>query len=115
MSVIELSLRRTGPARAAVVANRRLTWSTAIAGLVLVIWLIPIKRYTLPVNLPFHLEVYRLYIILLLLALLSARLSGRLRLDLAGHGAPLIVVAAVAICSQITNSGEINRLGLQTQ
>ena len=41
-------------------ANAAIEWPRSIAALILVILFIPIRRYTLPVNLPFQLEPYRL-------------------------------------------------------
>ena len=37
-----------------------MSWGGAMALLVLAVWLVPIKDYRLPVDLPFSLEVYRL-------------------------------------------------------
>ena len=44
-------------------------WHGLLAGLILVILFIPIRRYSLPGNLPFELEPYRLLVIVLLVAL----------------------------------------------
>ncbi len=60
------------------------TWPNAIAGLVLVIWLIPIKLYRLPAGLPFNLEIYRIAVGVLVLAFIFGVLSGRLPADRGG-------------------------------
>ena len=39
--------------------NGRIDWQVLLAGLVLVILFIPIRRFTLPAALPFELEPYR--------------------------------------------------------
>ena len=58
-----------------VVASRTLlSWHALLAGLVLVILFIPIKRYSLPGNLPFELEPYRLYVAFLATMWLAALL-----------------------------------------
>jgi hypothetical protein len=92
-----------------------LTWPVAISSLVLLIWLIPIKRYALPVGLPFRLELYRLFILVLVAALAIALAMGRTRLGFAGHAKPVLLLAAVALGSQVANAHVINSLGLQAQ
>src|SRR4051794_24958976 len=42
--------------------KRLLAWPSLTVGLVLVILFIPIRRYTIPGNLPFQLEPYRLLV-----------------------------------------------------
>ena len=119
MSVVEL---RPSPPRdrlasetAAESGARSLFWPGAVSGLVLVIWLIPIKRYALPVNLPFRLELYRLLILALAMAFILAILLGRTRLRFAGHARPVVILAAAALGSQVANARVIDSLGLQTQ
>jgi hypothetical protein len=92
-------------------------WSMTggLIALVAVIWLIPIKRYKLPVELPFNLEVYRLLILGLTLALAVGILSGRARLSAAGHAKPVLVLAVCALAAQLVNLHQISAAGLQTQ
>lgn len=90
-------------------------WARAIAGLVLVIWLIPTQKYTLPVNLPFNLEPYRLVVLALLAALLVGVLIGTARLSAAAHGRPVVLLAVAALASQAANWSLITSAGLQTQ
>jgi O-Antigen ligase len=92
-----------------------LSWPGAIATLVLLIWLVPTKRYRFPVDLPFKLEPYRLFILLLLGALLVSALIGRLRIQAGGHGKALLVLACAALAAQAANMQAINAAGLQTQ
>jgi hypothetical protein len=79
------------------------TWPNALAGLVLIVWLIPIKLYRLPVTLPFNLELYRVAVGVLLLAFVLGVVTGRLPLTAAGHGLPLAALAGVALVSQVVN------------
>jgi hypothetical protein len=92
-----------------------LTWRTGIILLLAVIWLIPIKKYRLPVDLPFDLEPYRLLIVVLGLAWLLAFISGRATLSAGGQRAPLIFLAVASIGALIVNIGRISDAGLQTQ
>ena len=55
----------------------RLEWRLLLAGLVLVILFIPIRRYTFPGNLPFALEPYRILVALLLTGWLASSLIDR--------------------------------------
>lgn len=80
-----------------------LTWGVAIVSLVALVWFVPIKLYTLPIQVGFSLEPYRLAVIVLTLALLGAAASGRIRLTAAGAGKPLALLAVVAIVTQIVN------------
>src|ERR1700674_1327659 len=89
---------------AGVAAERRLfTWPRAVVTLVAVIWLIPIKSYAFPVKLPFHLEPYRLLIMVMAIAWVIAALSGRARFSAAGHGRPIAAMVLVAIIALVAN------------
>jgi polysaccharide biosynthesis protein PslJ len=92
-----------------------LSWQGAVVALVLVIWLIPIKSYKLPVNLPFNLEIYRFVIIALLFAWVLTVARGSARLDAAGHGKPLVVLGIVAVTALLVNRDAITAAGLETQ
>jgi hypothetical protein len=61
------------------------------------------------------LEPYRLVIISLTLVLVIAVLTGRTRLNFAGHGKPILLLAVVALASQVANASAINALGLESQ
>jgi hypothetical protein len=92
-----------------------LSWQGAISALVLLIWFIPTKRYRFPVDLPFKLEPYRLFILILLGALLVSALIGRRRIQAAGHGKAVLLLGGAAFASQAANRQAINAAGLQTQ
>src|SRR4051812_37264200 len=69
----------TTPLLAAVIAlglgyRRLLAWRSLMVGLVAVILFIPIRRYTIPINLPFQLEPYRLLVAFIALAAFTSLL-----------------------------------------
>lgn len=116
MTSVELTPpRRAESLRSSSAALPFVSWPAAISALVLLIWLVPIKRYNLPVDLPFRLEVYRLALVALLVAFGIAVIAGRTRLSLAGAGAPVLLLVTAALASQVANQDTINAAGLQTQ
>jgi hypothetical protein len=92
-----------------------LTWKVGIVSLVLVIWFIPIKKYRLPVDLPFDLEPYRLLILLLGFLWVLGFISGRITLSAGGQRWPLILLAGASIGALLVNVSRISEAGLQTQ
>jgi polysaccharide biosynthesis protein PslJ len=95
--------------------GRVFTWKAGIVSLILVIWFIPIKKYRLPVDLPFDLEPYRLLILLLGFLWVLTFISGRATVSAGSQRAPLILLAVVSIGALIMNIGRISDAGLQTQ
>jgi O-antigen ligase/polysaccharide polymerase Wzy-like membrane protein len=91
------------------------SWTGAIALLVLVVWLVPIKSYTLPVHLPFSLELYRLLLIVFGVCWVVAALAGTKRMHAGGLGKPVALLAAVTTLSVIANMHAIQNEGLGTQ
>jgi hypothetical protein len=89
-------------------------WRWATAALVLVIWLIPVKIYTLPVTLPFQLEVYRLLILAMLFAWFLARLRGGAQLTAGGLGRPLALLALASIASVFVGIATTHQQGVLT-
>ena len=91
------------------VAHRWLfSWSTLIAALVAVILFIPIRRYTLPGNLPFELEPYRVLVAALVLIWVASLLvDPRVRLRRAGIEGPLALIVATSFASIIANPTNI--------
>lgn len=79
------------------------TWPNMIGTLVLVIWLVPIKLYALPIELPFNLEPYRLFLFALLVAWAIQIGLRRGRLEAAGRGDPILLLIGVAVVSTILN------------
>jgi polysaccharide biosynthesis protein PslJ len=98
---------------AAVLESRApfVTWANALAALFLVFWLIPMKTYGLPVNLPFQLEPYRLFLLFLFVAWIGALLVGKTGVSAAGLGGPIAVLFFTAIASLLLNYRELARLG----
>jgi O-antigen ligase/polysaccharide polymerase Wzy-like membrane protein len=88
-----------------------ISWRASIAGLILIILFIPIRRYTLPVNLPFQLEPYRIYVALLLLGgLASLLVDRRTRLRRTGFEGPLTLIVVSVFASIAANPGAVARL-----
>jgi hypothetical protein len=83
------------------------TWTNALAALFLVFWWIPMKTYGLPVTLPFELEPYRLYLLLLLGVWVAALLVGQSRFSASGFGAPIALLFFVALISLAVNYREL--------
>jgi polysaccharide biosynthesis protein PslJ len=98
---------------AAVLESRTpvVTWANALGALVLVFWLIPMKTYGLPVDLPFQLEPYRLFLLFLLVAWVGALLVGKAGVSAAGLGGPIAALFVTAVASLLLNYGELTRLG----
>ena len=88
-----------------------LAWQTLLGMTILVILLIPIKRYTLPSSLPFHLEPYRLLIGLVAVAWFTSLLiDPRVRLRGTPIDMPLLLFACAVLLSLLTNSSRVASL-----
>jgi polysaccharide biosynthesis protein PslJ len=88
-------------------------WESLLAAIVLVIFLIPIKRYTLPSELPFNLEPYRLLIAFVAVAWLASLLiDKRVRLRASGLEAPIALFVFAALASVVVNGSRIESVGL---
>ena len=79
------------------------TWTTLIGLLVVVVWMIPIRLYTLAIPLPFNLEVYRLVLLGLFFGLAVAVIGRHRTVSAAGHGKPLVLLALVLVVSYVIN------------
>jgi hypothetical protein len=80
------------------------SWELLLAGLVCVILFIPIKRYKLPVTLPFDVEPYRLVVGLLILAWLATiMLDRRIRLRRSPFDFAIACILAAAVGSDVVN------------
>jgi hypothetical protein len=106
-------LQRLLPVLACIVAlsawTTQLTrWRNLIAGLLLVILFIPIGRYSLPGNLPFKLEPYRLVVAALaLLWVLSMLADHRVKLRRSGLDAPLLLILLTTFLSDVVNPDRV--------
>ena len=96
--------------------RRLFAWPSLITGLILIILFIPIRRYTIALNLPFQLEPYRIYVLLLLgMWIVSLLIDDRLPFRGSGLGAPLFAIGGVLVASVFVNADRVYRLGLGTE
>ncbi|MGH3037181.1 MAG: O-antigen ligase family protein [Gaiellaceae bacterium] len=84
------------------------TWPIMAASLILLLWFVPIKTYSLPVDLPFNLEPYRLFLLALIFAWLVGLVGGRSHLAAHGQAYPLILLTGVLFATQIVNFDAVN-------
>lgn len=90
-------------------------WRALLASIVVVVFLIPIKRYTLPASLPFNLEPYRVMIGLVALAwVTSLMIDRRLRIRRTGLGGPIAAVLLACVISVAANAGTLTNSGLSS-
>jgi hypothetical protein len=93
-----------------------LRWHILLAGLLLVILFIPIKRYALPAALPFELEPYRVAVALIALAWLGSLLiDPRVRLRRSGLEFPIAFFALALLASVLVNANRVSGLGLEAE
>ena len=91
-------------------------WPRLLAGLILVILFIPIRRYTLPGSLPFQLEPYRLLVMMLLVGWgASLLVDPRLRFRRTGFEGPLLLIFASIVGSLVTNPDRVEQLSSAVQ
>ena len=96
---------------AVLVENPVLGWRGLVTGLLLIILFIPIRRYVLPGGMPFQLEPYRLYVMLLVGGwVLSLFADPRVRLRRTGFETPLLLLLAATLCSELANPTLVSSL-----
>jgi hypothetical protein len=99
---------------AAVAYRFLLQWHVLLAFTILVVFLIPIKRYLLPGNLPFDLEPYRLVAMFVIAGWVTSLLiDPRVRLRKSGYEAPVLLIAFAAVASALVNPGRVS--GVQAE
>jgi hypothetical protein len=87
-------------------------WHSLVALTILVILVVPIRRYTLPTALPFNLELYRVVIAAVALAWLSSLLiDPRVRFRRSGLEAPLTVFVVTIMLSILANLSRVHAAG----
>ena len=91
------------------------TWPNAVLAFVAVIWFVPIRLYSLPVTLPFELELYRLLILLMVLAFVMSAIQTGREVDAVGAGKPLYALALAALTSQAIHTNDLAASGTQSQ
>jgi hypothetical protein len=90
-------------------------WQSLLSVILLVILFIPIRRYTMPGNLPFQLEPYRLLVAAVGGGwLISMLVDSRVRLRGSGFEAPMLTYVAAALLSVLLNTGRIQALHVQS-
>jgi hypothetical protein len=81
-----------------------LRWPIAIGSVIAIILFIPIGRYTLPVNLPFQLELYRIVVALIIGCWVAALLTDpRMRLRRTPFDFPLALILSASLASDVVN------------
>jgi hypothetical protein len=94
-------------------ANRvLLRWQNLFILVVAVVWFVPIRIYTLPSNLPFNLELYRLVVALVLTGwVISLLVDARVRLRRTPFDTPLLLLIGAVLASDVVNPGRVSSLG----
>jgi polysaccharide biosynthesis protein PslJ len=86
-------------------------WPRLLGALILVILFIPIRRYSLPGNLPFELEPYRVFVAALMLGWFASLLADpRSRLRKTGFEGPLLLIVGSALGSIAANPDRVEAL-----
>lgn len=89
-------------------------WHNLLACLIFVILFIPIRRYTLPGDLPFQLEPYRVVVALLIVFWMTSLLiDPRVRLRKSGLEGPIAVIIAAALGSVVFSTERISALRVE--
>jgi hypothetical protein len=101
-------------ALAAVLAQssvRIISWRSLIVSVIVVIFAIPIRRYTLPASLPIQLEPYRLLVFLIAVGWVASLLvDRRVRLRRSGFEGPIAVFVIAILGSFAMNAGRVSSL-----
>lgn len=86
------------------------SWTRLTTGMLLVVLLIPSdERYTLPGNLPFQLELYRVVVgMLLVWWLIALLIDPRVRMRATRFEGPLLVIIIATLGSEIANPGRVS-------
>jgi hypothetical protein len=85
-----------------------ISWPRLLAVLILIILLIPIRRYALPGNLPFQLELYRVFVAMLILGWFAALLvDPAIRLRRMGFEGPIALILIAAVGSVVMNPDRV--------
>lgn len=91
-----------------------LRWEALLGLLILVILFIPIRRYTMPGNLPFELEPYRLVVAMIAVAWgTSLLIDRRVRLRRSGLEGPLLLFVFAALASVLVNAQRVAATDVQ--
>jgi polysaccharide biosynthesis protein PslJ len=90
------------------VSHARIDWRWVVATILVVILFVPIRRYVLPVNLPFELEPYRVVVALVIvLWALSLLAQPDVALRRSGLEGPILLYAFALVASDFANLGRM--------
>jgi hypothetical protein len=93
-----------------------LAWQTMLIAIILVIILIPIRRYTIGGGLPVSLEPYRILIVGVMVAWLpSMAVQPATRFRRTGFEAPVLVIAGVMLLSMLANVPRVTAPGVTSE
>jgi polysaccharide biosynthesis protein PslJ len=110
--VNRLALLLVAVAAVATIRSSFVGWDKSIALILVVVLFVPIGRYSLPGNLPFHLELYRVVVAFCLLlwgaSLLADSRVGFIR---TAFDAPLLLIMTCVLASEVTNPSRVGSYG----
>jgi polysaccharide biosynthesis protein PslJ len=87
-------------------------WHSLVGLILAVVLFVPIGRYALPGSLPFHLELYRVVVALVVATWLASLLvDERIRWRSTPLDRPLLSLLACILLSELTNPGRVNQYG----
>jgi hypothetical protein len=93
----------------ALAGHRMLAWRTLLTTTILIILWIPIRRYELPSSLPFKLEPYRIFVVLISLGWIASLLvDRRVKLRRSIVDAPILTYLLVAAASVFVNASRLD-------
>ena len=99
-------------AAASLASTRPIEWRVIVAGLLVVILFIPIRRFIIPGDLPFQLEPYRILVALMLAGwLVGLLVDPRIRLRRSIVDGPMLVIALAILGSVAVNAGNLGAIG----
>jgi hypothetical protein len=111
LPIFELSALAAVVVVGALAHRTLLQWQVLVGFAILVIFLVPIKRYTLTGNLPFELEPYRLVIILILSGWVTSLLiDPRVALRRSGFEGPMLLIGIATVGSVLVNPGRVTEV-----
>jgi hypothetical protein len=91
------------------------SWRFLVGLTVAIILFVPIRRYSLPASLPFHLEPYRIIVAILIVGWLLTLLIDRgLRIRRTGLEGPLFLILVVDVISILLNRSRVDLVGSYT-
>jgi hypothetical protein len=97
--------------------QRLLAWRTLLGFVLVIIFMIPIRRYSVPGNLPFEIEPYRLAIAIVLAGWIASLLvDRRVKLRPTGFEGPLLLLVGATLASVLVNwNSRVMGLGVETE